>query len=497
LVASGAVSAHRAVPIAAIAVLAGAAAAGLGSSLALLHANWTAWYGPAEHGYLVLAASVWLAVAVWRSNPPSSLRPEWWALLPVAALVALIAGLELIFINNARLLLLPPLLLASVTFVFGRQAAKRLAWPVLFVYFALPQWSMLTGLLQSLTTSAVTRAVRWTGLPAFVEGNFVHLPSGSFEIASGCSGLNYLQAGTALAAFYGLLSLSKWSARLQLLAFAAAVAIAFNWMRVYAVIAVGHFSEMQHYLITGEHHTFGWVLFMVAMVPVFLFASRLERLEGTHATMPSWHVRGAFPPSSRLVLPAALAAAALLLAPKAPLPAATFSSTTVTELPATLGDDTRGPITSGWAPVFLNAQEDRASFNGSGPAVDVYRAIYAHQDSDHRLLRPGNDWLGADFRLLEQRPQSVALRDGTTLDLTEYRGTLRQRPMLIWAWYWVAGSRVAGGLSARLADLRGLWSGRRDGVAIAVAAECLPDCNVALTRLSAFVGNHEHALRWP
>lgn len=488
-------SADKALPIAALAVLAIAAAFGLASSLALLHSNWTAWYGPAEHGYLVLAASVWLALTAWHASPPRSLRPDWWALLPLAALIALLTGLELVFINNARLLLLPLLLLATVAFVFGRDAAKRFVWPALFLYFALPQWSVLNAVLQNLTTTAVSYVVRWTGVPAFVEGNFVHLPSGTFEIASGCSGLNYLQAGTALAAFYGLLSLSTWRSRLLLLAAAAAVAIGFNWIRVYAVIVVGHFSEMQHYLITVEHHTFGWALFMIAMVPVYLFAARLERLDAGAARAADAPA-AAFPPGSRSVLPAALAAAALLSLPTAMMPAAPSDATSGTELPSALGDDARAPVASGWSPAFPNAQEDSASFGDGTAAIEVYRAVHPHQDSEHRLLRPGNDFLGAEFRLLEEQRLSVPVAGSAQLEVTEYRGTLRQRQRVVWAWYWVAGSQVAGGLDARLADLRGLLNGRRDGVALAVATDCAPDCDAAVGRLSAFVQRHERPLRW-
>jgi EpsI family protein len=445
----------------------------------------------------VLAASAWLALIAWSANPPRSLRPDPWALLPLGALVVLLAGLELLFVNNARLLLLPLLLLATIAFVFGREATRRLAWPVLFLYFALPQWSVLNGALQSLTTAVVSRAVRWTGVPAFVDGNFVHLPSGTFEIAAGCSGLNYLQAGTALAAFYALLSLGTWRARLQLVSLAAAVAIAFNWLRVYAVIVVGHVSEMQHYLITGEHHTFGWVLFMAAMVPMFLFASRLERLERA-PVVPRAHDDGNRTSVSRLVLPAAVAAAVFMQLPMAVTPATAIPPSAPANLPDALGDELRAPTTSGWSPVFLNASEDSASFSGTSPPVEVYRAVYAHQDSEHRLLRPGNDFLGLDFRLLEQRLSSVALADGTALDLTEYLGTLRQRQRVIWAWYWVAGTQTAAReFEARLADLRGLISGRRDGVAIAAAAECIPDCATARKRLDAFVRHQERALRWP
>lgn len=497
MVARAAVNADTALPVAALAIVAVAAALGLASSLALLHENWTTWYGPTEHGYVVLAASVWIAVTMWRANPPRELSPDWWALLPLGALVALLAGLELMFVNNTRLLLLPPLVLAAAALVFGREAAKRLFWPAAFLYFALPQWWVINGVLHGLTTAAVTQALRFTSVPAFVDGNFVQLQSGTFEIASGCSGLNFLQAGTALAMFQGLLALSTWRNRLILLAVAAGFAVVSNWIRVYSVVVVGHFSDMQHYLVKIEHSSFGWALFMVAMVPVLMFAARLERLEGpSAAASPSNESVHTVLPASRLVVPAALATAVLLLLPIAISPAPAVEVTTSTALPSMLDDETRAPLTSGWSPAFANANEDSGSFIGGSPAVEVYRAVYPHQDRDRRLLRPSNDFLGVGFRLQDQDRRNIAIDGGVALQLTEYRGSLRERERVIWAWYWVADTQVAGGLEAKLAEFRGLLKGRRDGAAIALAADCVPNCDSALARLTAFASSHEQELRW-
>jgi EpsI family protein len=485
----------------ALAIVVTAAAIGLASSLALLHHNWTLWYAANEHGYLVLAASLWIAAVAWRANPPKSLRPAWWALVPLAALVALIGLLELLLINNTRLVLLPPLVLAAIALVFGYEPAKRLFWPTAFLYFALPQWNVINGLLQALTTAVVTALVRVTQVPAFVEGNFVHLPSGVFEIASGCSGLNYLQTGTALAAFYALLYLRDWRHGLVLLAVGALAALASNWIRVYILILVGHLSDMQNYLIAREHHTFGWLLFLVAMSPVLFFALRLENREARQDRPPD-----AEPATRRPILPsvvsyrivaAAVTAAAVLLLPRTMTPGAAPSASASTALPASLdASEPRIASDGDWQPSFINAQEDRASFGGASPAVDVYRAVYPQQDSEHRLIQPSQDFLGRGFELIEQQQRDLQLEAGGTLKITEYRGVLRGRPRLVWAWYWVAGIPVASTLDAKLAEIRGLLQGRHDGVAVALAAQCVPDCDAARDRLAAFTRLHEPRLNW-
>src|SRR5690606_19531172 len=127
---------------------------------------------------------------------------------------------EVLLIDTSRLIVLPPLLLCAVALVFGKAAARALAWPIGFLYFALPQWWLLNGLLQRLTTAAVTLMIDLTGLPAYVEGNFIHVPEGVFEVASGCAGLNYVVVAAALAVFYGLMYLSDTRSCLKLTALA-------------------------------------------------------------------------------------------------------------------------------------------------------------------------------------------------------------------------------------------------------------------------------------
>ncbi len=294
----------------AVLVLAGAFAVGLADMLAVLHFNWTELYGHFEHGYLVLALSVWMAWKHWRAaaqagparaaparqvGPPSAAGgidtdgkhratphagPDWLAAVPLVVILALLAAMQFMGVNTTRLALLPLLLLAGIALVGGRTVMLRLLWPVLFLYFAMPHWWVFNGLLQELTTAVVTQVVAWTGPPAYMEGNVVHIPAGVFEIASGCSGLNYLMTGTALAGFYALMYLRGWSARLKLLVLAAAVSLFANWVRVYALIVIGHVTDMRHYLIVVEHHSFGWGLFMVLMVGVLFAARSMELREG-------------------------------------------------------------------------------------------------------------------------------------------------------------------------------------------------------------------------
>ncbi len=307
----------------AILLLVASAAAGLPSLWARLHFFWTQVYGPFAHGYLVLVMALILAHRIWRSSPVQQLSPRWRA-APVFVLIVFgLVLMESLGLSASRLVLIAPLVLAAIWWVFGRDCAIRLLWPVGLICFALPPWGLLDRPLQWLTVQIVNQAVGIAGIPAFVQDNFFQLPSGTFEIALGCSGLNYLITALSLFSYYGLMYLGTWKKRFQLLSVAVAVAIVSNWIRVFALIVVGYATDMRHYLIQVEHHYFGWVLFALLMWPVLRLARALEDPE-SGAALPA----AAIPTVSAAVLPAAVLAALVLVAaglargklPVSPLP---------------------------------------------------------------------------------------------------------------------------------------------------------------------------------
>lgn len=455
----------------------------------MLDEAWSNIYGAFSHGYLVLVLCLWLAVRDWRAATPSHLAPAWSAAPVLLVLVIALVAMDILFLNSTRLAVLPLVFLASVALTFGWSAARALFWPSVFLYFALPQWWAINGVLQSFTSRIVSALVSLTGLPAYVEGNFIRVPAGMFEIASGCSGLNYLVAALSLAGFYALMYLRRWKSRAILLAAAALAAMLSNFVRIYALIMIGIASDMQHYLIRVEHLYFGWALFMAAMVPVLFLARKLDDADAAADSGAASASSGAGVPASvaRSTLAAALLTALLLVLPEVIAVQTQSAGATVTNLPAQLGSWhlASGGAPSDWEPAFVNAQEQRAAYEQGSQRVDVYRASYPHQSRDAHVVRTENDFFGASWRLAEQHSASVG---GSPVErVSESRGYLNERERLIWSWYVVAGKPAATKLGAKLAEMRGFFERRRDAAALAISTECVPDCAAARERLTRFM----------
>ena len=464
-------------------------AIGLQEVWPVLHDQWTRLYGPNEHGYIVLTMGVWIAVTDWRDKPVSDFSPFLPALIPLFACIALLALMEFLFIGLTRLTLLPLIVLLATAAVLGKETGRRLFWGTTFVYFALPQWGVANGVLQNLTVGSVSAMLHATGVAAYIDGSEVRIPAGIFQIASGCSGLNYLMAGTALAAFLALTRLRRWRHRLWLVCVAAIASVLFNWVRVYLVILIGDLTDMQHYLVRVEHHTFGWLLFLVFLAPVIWFSFRLQ----SQAPMPSVPLpatserRGGDLTVGGSTVWVAATVMLILLIPQGfvsrdpGMNGASFGP-----LPIALASAQREPVaTTTWAPNFVNADQEIAEYVSDDGTVTVFRAAYRYQDRDHRLIDGRNDFLGQGFRAVES---SIRLPDPGSADfeVLEYRGILRGNQRIVWAWYDLGGHPAHTPLGAKLAELIARVSGRRDAAAFGLMAECHPDCEAARDLLREF-----------
>ena len=168
------------------------------------------------HGFLVLGISLWLIFRNRRSLDAVYGQQQGLAL--VALLLASFGWLILwrAGLQDPHLALIPIILWLGVFAAFGRKAAAGSALPIGFLYFAWPGWAYLAPVLQALTTRAVGLLASALGLRAYIEGNTVVIPEGTFEIEGGCSGIHFLVVGLALAVLQGELIAAPFRKRVNL-----------------------------------------------------------------------------------------------------------------------------------------------------------------------------------------------------------------------------------------------------------------------------------------
>lgn len=224
------------------------------------------------HGYIILPISLWL---IWRRRenfaalPPT---PYWPALilLAMAGAAWLLARMgEVQVVQQYAFVAMLPLIALGV---LGRRLAASLAFPLLFMLFAVPFGEIFIDPLIQFTAEFTVRAVQLTGIPVLRNGTRFELPSGSWSVVEACSGVRYLISSVTLGCLYAYLTYRSTRRRLLFIAIAIIVPVIANGLRAYMIVMIGHLSSMQ--LATGvDHLIYGWLFFGLVMFLMFWIGS--------------------------------------------------------------------------------------------------------------------------------------------------------------------------------------------------------------------------------
>jgi EpsI family protein len=424
------------------------------------------------HGYLICAVCLWLLVRTAR-EPASPIAPDLRFAVPLVALslcwlLALRAGIELL-----HQVLFPAIVLTALCAATGFCNGVRQWFACAYFYFAVPVWTIGTGILQGLSTIAVKIMLRLTGIPAHVDGNVVQIPEGMFEIAGGCSGIHYFIVSLALAAIYGEIHRDSLKVRLRLLVLAAVLAMVANWIRIYVVIVAGHLTNMQHYFVRVDHYVFGWALYAVAMGVFFWLASRAPVGGGREIESPPfafpWPRRAA---ATGVVLAFAATAVGPALGMLSPVRAADVPARSL--LAAEAGWE--GPATASgpWRPDYPRSdRSELAEYRRDGVVVSAFVAEYDSQRQGKELVGFENSLLaGLAGEVVERRNASGAYGDASWLRVAPSE----RNSNVVLFYYDVGGTRRTSALAEQLTYGIASLSGPQLSRIVAVEATCATDC---------------------
>lgn len=455
------------------------------SSLAL----WDFWMNTdhrGAHGPLVAALSVWFLFRARYRLAASTVRPS-----PVAGCLLVLCSVAWsVFwragIDQLHLLAFPLMMGLAVLTALGFEAALQVALPLVYLYFALPAWSILVHPLQELTIGAVGALAPLIGVPAQIDGNLVKLPGvGIFEIEGGCSGVNFLTAGLAIAVLLGEVERASLVRRGLLLVVLAAVSIASNWVRVLTIIQAGYTTNMRHVLVSRGHYTFGWVLFAVVITAVIWWIARPPLSD------PSVPAQARAPARSAELFAYAGTIVALVAMPLLTYIVAARDdrvSPVAFVVPAGRGE-WQGPVrdsSESWKPDFVGPHSQwYSAYRGSaGQDVDLVAIGYATQAQGRELVNSENSLFGAAnwSALAEERVTFGAIPyiETVAADAAGHRS-------VVWSVYDIGGREFAVPLMSQL------WYGVRSlggppySVLFAFRTRCAASCDRARDTLRSFL----------
>ncbi|MEX2453637.1 MAG: exosortase A, partial [Rhodospirillaceae bacterium] len=231
----------------------------------------TTWYVSAtfNHGFLIAPICGWL---IWERREAIAAyvpKPDFRGVLPIAVCAAFWLIADAASVNFIKEFAFVGMIQATVFTVLGWRLVRAMLFPLAFLLFAVPFGEFLVPYLQDLTAVMVVAGLNWIGIPVFLDGIFLSIPSGNFLVAEACSGVRFLIATVALGALFANLSFRSLSRRLIIVLLSIAVPIVANGIRAFGIVWLAHISD--HTIAVGvDHLIYGWIFF--AIVTVLLLA---------------------------------------------------------------------------------------------------------------------------------------------------------------------------------------------------------------------------------
>ncbi len=444
------------------------------------------------HGFLIFPISLWL---VWRRRERLARlapRPDWRALPVLALLGGIWLTARVADVLVVQQLAFVAMLIAAVWAVLGWRVAWELAFPLGFLFFAVPMGEFLIPPLMNFTADFTVAMIRLVGIPVYREGTFFSIPSGDWSVVEGCSGIRYLIASITLGCLYAYLNYRSLWRRLAFIALATVFPVIANGLRAFMIVMIAHLSDMK--LALGvDHYIYGWVFFGLVMLLMFWIGSWWREPEGPSGAAGGREAAGP-PGSGRAFVAAAMAAgviAAVWPLRAGQIQAATLARTAPVELqlPPAIGPWRRiaAPLTD-WAPHYRYPDAKRTAVYSDGRhRVALYVLYYRTQAQGRELVNSQNVlipqkhpvWRMPWERNVASSPAG-AVREGVLQSVSGQK-------LLVWRWNWVSGRFTVNDPLAKLLEARDKLLGQvHDAAGVVMAAEYQDEPAEARTVLRAF-----------
>ncbi len=458
--------------------------------------KWLLLHDAYGHGLLTLALALWLAKRQ-RDRLQAVPYDGWFH--PVALLLVSVAWACAFLIHTEILqqMLLPVLAALIGSRGYGKAGFLRLLGALGILYFAIPFWDYLNAGLQWLSVQISSAALRINGIDASINGFFVTLPNGVFEIAGGCSGLRYLLVSLTLTYLYAFMNFSRARYAVILVSAGVLFALVSNWVRVFLIIYLGHRSNMTDPLV-ADHESFGWALYAATLVPLFALAHYCE-LQDKRSRQ-----------SARVVRPRASEVADAVPRPRstargwgltlASTIAVPFGTQLIVALsqpmhsygelfpPETIGHWNRVVLLDNLyvAPAYSGYTQrlDSSYSRGAGePLLSLNLRLYSRQFNGKELINNQNREF--DLKTWQLKGNFASTDKGYQYLELEHRQTLARH--VVGYTYAIGDQLFSNKFDAKLGQLAALVSLRRlDGALVQASTPCGSSCSEAAGRLEDF-----------
>ena len=430
------------------------------------------------HGFLIVPIMLFL---VWRKRAAlaeTDVVPFYWGIPFIAfgALVWLLGNIA--SINMVEQFAFVSLIVALVLTVAGLQVFMALAFPLFFLVFAVPFGGFLIPPLQLFTADFAVSALQLSGIPVYLDGLMIHIPSGRFHVAEACSGARFLISSTVLGFLVAHLFYRQLWRRALFVGISVVVPIIANGFRAFGIVILAH--ETDHEVAVGaDHITFGLIFLSIVIFLVLAIGASFREKNGPDLFLDDV---GKARESKRLVSAAPALVFALIASLALPVVARGYSSLDLSGGDIIARPQLVAPTIAGW-----RAEEPRSPWNPDFPRadavlhreftdganrLDLFVAYYTHQRQGAEVTIQNDSLSGGGDGAMRW----IAIGAGTAdivveeqpLKVQTSRAMRGDQGRLNWQWYWVAGEFTASRPNAKFLETKARLFGRSPPAALVV-----------------------------
>jgi exosortase len=239
------------------------------------------WYTDSNysHGFLILPIALWL---IWRKRKElaqiHARQNRLGLAFIIGSLFLLIAGTAGAEYFTARVSFV--FLLFSISlYMFGWPFTRKIWFAFFFMLFMIPIpyviYYSITFPMQLFASKVSTTILSEIGLPLLRQGNIIHIPNYSLEVAEACSGIRSLFSLLALGALYAYFTQPNKIKAIILFLSTIPIAIAGNVFRITMTALAAH-TISPKFAEGALHEISGLLVFLFSLILLVIFGAILK-----------------------------------------------------------------------------------------------------------------------------------------------------------------------------------------------------------------------------
>lgn len=406
-----------------------------------------------NHGFIIFPIAAFLAWERRRRLRELMLQPCWPGLLVVAGF-ALLWLLSLgASIQEGEQFAYIGMLQGLILTIMGRKIFRAQLLPIFYLFLMVPTGTFLLPTLQMIATWLTVQQLQLTNIPFYVEQYHFQLPAGSFMVAPGCAGLNFILSSLALSIVYAEMMYTGWRRKLAAILIAVSVAILANGVRIFAILWLAEISNNQ-LAIVDDHILYGWGFFFIILLLLMGLGRNFSNIEIPAAENGAWgwlprHSSPARSLAGAGALSAAIAAALMgyglaAFAGGIPQPGMNLSA------PGKIDGWVRSQAEMTYAPDAFGGADARGiwRYDYAQASVILFAAHYADQWEGHEASSGNDSLLMGEQKITGSATPMISV-NGVQRKVRETTTATPKNNLLVWRWYCGGERFISGSLSLR------------------------------------------------